>query len=152
MPDDQSQKGSNFWTSMPGILAGIAAVLTASGGLIALLKPGAPRLPTPDKSAVVGEPSRAPAGGEAAETSASPRKAAMSAGKMSAEEPGVERKGRNYKEIRTDDVQACIEACKTDVECRAVTFKRETKWCLMKDVAGTPADDKGSVSAMKVGP
>lgn len=36
-PDDEVKKGKPFWATLPGILAGIAGVFTAIGGLITVL-------------------------------------------------------------------------------------------------------------------
>jgi RNA polymerase sigma-70 factor (ECF subfamily) len=40
MGDDQDSKEKSFWTTLPGILTGLAAVITAVGGLLAVLATG----------------------------------------------------------------------------------------------------------------
>jgi hypothetical protein len=49
LPEPKKQKSTNFWTTLPGILTGCAALITAIAGLIAVL-PNATDTPEPPTS------------------------------------------------------------------------------------------------------
>ena len=51
MKEEGSNKDQSFWTTMPGILTGCAAMITAIGGLLAVLyTAGVLQPPTPAPS------------------------------------------------------------------------------------------------------
>lgn len=57
MPEEQNKP--NFWTTLPGILTGVAAVVTAIGGLILALHPSGSHASPQDKPAAQTEPAPA---------------------------------------------------------------------------------------------
>lgn len=48
MSDPGGEKKGNFWTTLPGILTGLAALITAIAGVIAVI----PKSPTPDDNGI----------------------------------------------------------------------------------------------------
>ena len=84
MPEPELEKKQNFWTTMPGILTGLAALLTAATGLWVAMGPH--DKPTPDEHpAAVSAPMQASAPG-AAQSAAAQQSPAANAAPMVAKD------------------------------------------------------------------
>jgi hypothetical protein len=53
VPEDPETRKASFWTSLGGILTGLAAVITAIAGLIAVFHPKTPETPEAGRAANV---------------------------------------------------------------------------------------------------
>jgi hypothetical protein len=67
------------------------------------------------------------------------------------EEPGVNRRGADYRHFMSDDLHRCQETCKGDTRCRAYSYNLDTRTCFLKSRAPEPSSDREVVSGVKQG-
>lgn len=65
-------------------------------------------------------------------------------------EPDTNRIGADYASFAASEVE-CRRRCRTDVNCRAYTFRRQSPWCWLKSQTQTPTFQAGYVSGVKGG-
>jgi PAN domain len=134
MPDADGKSGG-FWSSVPGVLTGMAALVTAVGGLIVVLH----KSPDPPKSpdAVV-----EPVGGK--EQDKRPRKP-----KMSKLELNTNRAGSDITSFAVANIEECLRQCMDDEKCKAISFQDKSGRCWLKGEAPARAQLVGYTSAVK---
>jgi PAN domain len=135
MPDADGKSGG-FWSSVPGVFTGMAALVTAVGGLIVVLH----KSPDPPKSpdAVV-----APA---AKEKDKRPRKP-----KMSKLELNTNRAGSDITSFAVANIEDCLKQCIDIEKCKAISFQDASRKCWLKGEAPARAHLVGYTSAVKEG-
>lgn len=153
MPDEQ--KPHSFWTTIPGILAGIAALLTAITGLYIAFRP-TPPVRQPD--------SAAPTVTASPHTAAKPQGTPKPADKIPdapvpSPRPQVHMSGLKDGEAylqadiysrATDSAVECAEICRSDSRCMAMTFIKSQKLCWIKGSVPATAASSDMVSARKL--
>ena len=147
---DQPARGG-FWTSFPGVLTGIAAVITASAGLFIALgpRPGDGQ-PTPQN-----QPANAPTLQTSSLTQ--PQKgsgetvgAAGSSGVMGPLEPGISYSQGDIYDRPAGSPEECVQLCSNDDRCRAVTYIISQQRCWLKDRVNPAQLSSDMISAKKL--
>ncbi len=67
------------------------------------------------------------------------------------EEPGVNRRGADYRHFMSEDLRRCQETCEGDTRCRAYSFNLDTRTCYLKAQAPAQSYDREVVSGVKQG-
>lgn len=67
------------------------------------------------------------------------------------EEPGVNRRGADYRHFMSEDLRRCQETCKGDTRCRAYSYNLDTRTCFLKAQTPEPSSDREVVSGVKQG-
>ncbi len=137
MPDDQKP---SFWTSIPGILTGFAALLTAIVGLMLALKPG-PTPPGPFVTPKLGETPRV--------ASPSPE-ISVPPPRMGQLMEGVAYLQADIYSRPTATAAQCSELCRSDPDCKAMTFIKSQQLCWIKNSIPGTASSPDMVSAKKL--
>jgi len=145
MSDDGKRSGG-FWTSVPGVLAGLAAVVTAgTGAYLALHQPPAPSpQPTPASPSNEARPAPTPS------PVVAPAPARFT-GPMGQLEPGLSYSGGDMYDRPSSSAQQCVQICANDDRCRAVTFIISQQRCWVKDRINVPQPSSDMVSSRKQG-
>jgi hypothetical protein len=139
MPDDQ--KPHSFWTSLPGVLTGIAALLTAIAGFVIVFKPSPPKY-TPPPVAVVAPP---PVGVPPAAPPVGPPPARM--GELV---DGLAYLQADIYSQASNSAADCAEVCRSDSRCQAMTFIKSQRLCWIKGSVPATAPSSDMVSAAKL--
>jgi hypothetical protein len=71
--------------------------------------------------------------------------------RMSATEEGFDRWGSDYKDFVASDVEECLRECIADARCKAISFNRDSRQCWMKNSHALRQDNRGFISAVKLG-
>jgi len=71
--------------------------------------------------------------------------------RMSELELDINRNGSDYKDFVAANIQGCLEACRKEDQCKAITFNKSSRQCWMKHVAPLRSNDSTYISAVKVG-
>ncbi|MFL6193244.1 MAG: PAN/Apple domain-containing protein [Thermoanaerobaculia bacterium] len=66
-------------------------------------------------------------------------------------EQGFNRKGSDYNQFRTEDLEVCRRACSRDRRCAAYTFNSIESLCYLKDSVPGQSRDSRTVSGVKSG-
>ena len=134
MSDNPKREGG-FWTSLPGVLAGLAAVVTAGTGLYLTLQQPSATAPTPN-------PIPRPAVGQ---DPTPPR----FTGPLGSLERGISYSGGDIYDRPASSAEQCSELCANDDRCRAVTFIVSQQRCWVKDRINPSQQSGDMVSARK---
>jgi uncharacterized protein YxeA len=70
---------------------------------------------------------------------------------MSEQEPNINRNGFDYKDFVAEGIEACLNACKKESQCKAITFTKSSRQCWMKSSVPARTDDNNYISGVKVG-
>jgi len=111
-----AESGKGFWSSFPGILTGIAGVIAAVGGLIALFNKPPPQPPFPSPPPIVTPGPQPP----------------------QPDKMGRLQEGINYDqadlpgERQTASAEACAELCLETPQCMAMTYVKSLRGCWLK--------------------
>lgn len=141
MSNDGSSSG--FWTSIPGILTGIAALITATAGLIALTKQ--PQNPNP---AHVGPQGPTPSGELPLPAIGSTGSATGPMGNL---QPGISYNQGDIYDRPAKSPAECSTLCYNDDRCVAMTFIVSQQRCWIKNQIGPIGQSQDMVSARKQG-
>jgi hypothetical protein len=76
---------------------------------------------------------------------------APSKGHMSEMEPDINRDGSDYKDFVAGSVAECLDACKQEEQCKAITFNKSSRQCWMKHSVPLRSNDSSYISAVKIG-
>lgn len=136
MSDDGNRSGG-FWTSIPGVLTGLAAVVTAGTGLYLALHQAPQSQPRPTRPSVT-----APT-----QISDSPR----FTGPMGPLEHGVSYSQGDLYDRAASSPEQCVQLCSNDDRCRAVTFIISQQRCWVKGTINAPQQSSDMISARKAG-
>jgi hypothetical protein len=132
---DQRAGGGGFWSSLPGILTGIAAVLTASAGLFLALGPSSTHIdPVPSD--------------QQPPTSISTNQPESSS--MGPLEPGISYSQGDMYDRPAASAEECVQLCTNDNRCRAVTFIISQQRCWLKDRVNASQPSSDMISARKL--
>ena len=71
--------------------------------------------------------------------------------RMSAPEPNINRNGGDYKDFVAQDLDACLKACESEDQCKAITFTKSSRQCWMKSTVPHRSDNSSFISAVKIG-
>jgi hypothetical protein len=71
--------------------------------------------------------------------------------RMSEPELNIDRNGGDYKDFVAVDIDACLQACEREDECKAITFDKSSRQCWMKKSVPLRIDNPRYISAVKVG-
>jgi len=139
MPDDN--KG--FWSTLPGVLTAVAALVTAGTGAFLALRgsnasPGGP--PASQQS-----PRQEPASTQAPE----PVQPERFTGPMGALEQGVSYSGGDIYDRPASSAEQCATLCANDDRCRAVTFIISQQRCWLKGSINPAQYSNDMISARK---
>jgi PAN domain len=137
MPDEP--KHGSFWSTIPGVLTGLAAIVSAGTGLYLATRPSTP----PHPSEFTGSP-----------VAQQPPPTATSTtqhltGPMGPLERGVSYNGGDLYDRPADNPEACAQLCANDDRCRAVTFIISQKRCWVKERINASAPSVDMVSSRK---
>lgn len=148
---DESKAG--FWSSLPGVLTAIAALITAgTGAFLALRQPGpdpGPQVSRQETAPPREQPSAAPttpAQGPASTPTAGPDRFT---GPMGALEAGISYSGGDLYDRQVSSAEECVTLCANDDRCRAVTFIISQQRCWVKGSINPPQPSGDMVSARK---
>ena len=146
MADDQKP---SFWTSIPGVLTAIAALVSAIAGLMLALRPSPTR---PD-------PFRTPSPVAPTHTEATPQNTRP--GVFVPPPPTMSRMGKLMDGVAylhadiysrsTATAADCSELCRSDPNCRAMTFVKSQRLCWIKNSVPGTTSSPDMVSAAKLG-
>jgi hypothetical protein len=67
------------------------------------------------------------------------------------EQWGLDRRGGDYTSFAARDLRQCQSQCLEQPQCRAYTFRRDTRECFLKSVVNSPRRDDGVVTGTKGG-
>lgn len=140
MPDDQ--KPHSFWTSIPGVLTGIAALLTAIAGLVIVFKPGPPKYTPPPSSVVAPSSVGLPP--------APPPVAPTPPARMGELVDGLAYLQADIYSQASNSAADCAEVCRSDSRCQAMTFIKSQRKCWIKGSVPETAASSDMVSAAKL--
>lgn len=132
-------EGNGFWSTVPGILTGLAGVIAAITGLYLAFRPAPPPtilLPSPPASAPGPVAAHDP-----------PPKPMM----------GPLQRGWNFDHNDIDaggwvsltSAEACSDLCYSRADCKAMTYVVSNKSCWLKYAAPTPTPNPDMISAVK---
>jgi len=133
MSGDDPKHGS-FWGTVPGILTGVAAILTAATGLYLATRspspppPVSPLPPPPPVNIVTTQHFTGP---------------------MGALEHGISYNGGDIYDRPAATPEACVQLCANDDRCRAVTFIISQNRCWVKDRVNASASSSDMISSRK---
>ena len=139
MPDDN--KG--FWSSLPGLLTAVAALVTAGTGAYLALRasnPSSSGAPASQQS-----PRQEPASTPLSE----PVKPERFTGSMGALEQGVSYSGGDIYDRPASSAEQCATLCANDDRCRAVTFIISQQRCWLKGSITSAQYSNDMISARK---
>ena len=131
----------SFWTTLPGILTGLAALVTAVGAIYFGANRGPqPAQVNPQNSSAVqpSQPEPEPV-------------VAKFTGHMGSLEPGISYSGGDIYDRPSHSPEECSNLCDNDDRCRAVTFIISQQRCWIKDRINAPEHSSDMVSARKGG-
>jgi hypothetical protein len=135
-----------FWTSLPGVLTGLAAMLTAIVSLYVAMRPS----PTPaDPANAASRTSINIPDTPTAPTSKSSAATERFTGPMGPLEHGVSYSGGDMYDRPASSAEDCVQLCSNDDRCRAVTFIISQQRCWLKDRVNAPAQSGDMISAIK---
>lgn len=143
----------SFWTTLPGILTGLAALVTAVGAIYF----GVTRTqqPTPiDSRTTVSFKSPRPEPSAQAKSQSNSQLSESSAiqkfiGPMGSLEPGVSYSGGDIYDRPSQSPEECAKLCFDDDRCRAVTFIISQQRCWIKNRVNANQQSSDMVSAQK---
>jgi hypothetical protein len=130
----QSNKQPGFWSSMPGILTGLAALLAAVAGLITVINrpPNQPHeqavAPTHEQAVVPAPPPPI----------------------MSVLEYDTNRPGSDITKVSVADIEECRKLCLANEQCKAISFLEASNLCWLKGSVPAKFQLVGFTSAVKV--
>ena len=129
MPRNAS-RGGGFWSTLPGVLTGVAAVLTAGTAAIVTIRQV-----------------NAPHGVNAPASELSPYSRAT--GAMGPLEPGISYNQGDLYDRPASSAEECARLCYNDDRCRAMTFIISQQRCWIKNQVNPAAASSDMVSARK---
>ena len=132
----EERNNGSFWSTLPGLLTAIAAIITAGTGAYLALRTSHTRQ-TGDQT--VG-PSPVP-------TPATPH----FTGPMGALEHGISYSGGDLYDRPAASAEQCAQLCANDDRCRAVTFIISQQRCWIKGAINPTQQSPDMVSARKQG-
>src|ERR1017187_6704656 len=134
MPDvELGKKQPGFWSSIPGVLTGLAALVAAIGGLVLALRPVPPKAPIAVEAPSVSV------------TSPPSHKA-----RMSVLEYNTNRGGSDLTKLVVADIDDCLNRCIAKEECKAISFLEAEKTCWLKGEVPPRGELQGFTSAVKI--
>ena len=136
MPDEP--RHGSFWSTIPGVLTGLAAIITAGTGLYLAARSSPSQHQTGGAPAAVAE--------QAAKT---PTPTAGHTGQMGPLENGISYNGGDLYDRPADNADACVQLCANDDRCLAVTFIISQKRCWVKDRVNASAQSGDMISSRK---
>lgn len=135
-----SKSGSSFWSSLPGVLTAVAALVTAvTGAWVAMghRSDSGPALPAAGGGAAI------------AAISGHPKRVVV----MGPLEEGVNRQGMDFSAVAPSAAnrELCAEMCRINEQCRSMTYVISQKTCWLKSGVPEPKPPGGPdyVSAVK---
>ena len=137
MPEDSKQR--SFWTSLPGVLTGLAAVVTAGTGLYLALDSVARQHPKPSDQPPPSTP-----------TLSAPSASGGFTGPMGPLEPGVSYSGGDLYDQPAETAEFCAQLCANDNRCAAVTFIISQKRCWLKNRINPPQQSSDMISSRRL--
>lgn len=144
MLDEPKHRG--FWSTVPGLLMGLAAIVSAATGLYLATRPTPQPQPRPQPHQVDPTPSVV----VPAPLSATPTATASKfTGPMGPLEHGLSYNGGDIYDQSADTPEACVHFCTNDDRCRAVTFIISQKRCWVKNQLNASAQSGDMISARK---
>jgi hypothetical protein len=135
-----SNEGKGFWSSIPGILTGLAAVIGAIAGLYVAFKPGSAPITPPQNHPIASTTNDGV-------TPASRPQSLM----------GPLEHGWNYDHNDLDpngwlsvaSADACSDLCYARTDCKAMTYVVSNKSCWLKYAVPSPTQNTDMISAVK---
>jgi hypothetical protein len=158
---------NSFWMTLPGILTGVAAVITAAGAIyLGVRNTPQPTQPTVTQSAT--QPSAQPqptstqgTSQPPAQTPAKPQEPNSQSqptgtppsqkftGQMGPLERGISYSGGDMYDRPSQSPEECSKLCFNDDRCRAATFIISQQRCWLKNQVNAPQQSSDMVSARK---
>ena len=142
MSDDGKRSGG-FWTSVPGVLTGAAAIVTAITGLFVALH----QIPSQPQPSI---PAPRPPESTAAPAS-SPVSTSGFTGPMGPLEREISYSGGDMYDRPANSPEQCVQLCANDDRCRAVTFIVSQQRCWVKNNVNAPQQSSDMISSRKQG-
>ena len=156
-----NENRNSFWTTLPGILTGLAALVTAVG----VIYFGSTRSPQPTPA-----DSRTSAALQSSQSQPQPEPHAQAkpqpindyqppeptavpkfTGPMGSLEPGISYSSGDIYDRPSRSPEECSKLCFNDDRCRAVTFIISQQRCWIKNQVNAPQQSSDMVSARKEG-
>jgi len=135
MSDDGNRSGG-FWTSIPGVLTGVAALVTAVTGLYLALHQTPHPAPHDPRQSSETVPKQV-------------RGADGFNGPMGPLERGVSYSGGDLYDRPASSAEQCVQLCRNDDRCRAITFIISQQRCWVKGSINPPQQSSDMISARK---
>ncbi len=136
----------SFWTTLPGILTGLAALITAVGAIYFGNKRDTPPI-AQQQAQTQSEPKTSSATQVPLPPQPSP--AEKFTGPMGPLESGVSYSGGDIYDRPTHSPEECSKLCDNDDRCIAVTFIISQQRCWLKNKVNAPQQSSDVVSAQK---
>ena len=144
----QNNGGSGgFWSSIPGILTGIAALITAVAGILVLTRQSPSPNPTPTPAAPRDQTPRA----ETPQRPRVPNERARATNQMGSLQPGISYNQGDIYDRPAKSPEECSTLCYNDDRCVAMTFIISQQRCWIKNQIGPIGQTQDMVSARKQG-
>ena len=140
MANDSTKGG--FWSTVPGILTGLAALIGACTALYVAFKP-VPQPNRPDPGVVMPTPRPTPV------PTPVPRPTPVVYGPMGPLERGISYNQGDIYDRPSSSPEQCSQLCYNDNRCRAMTFIISQQRCWIKDRVLATAQSSDMVSAVK---
>ncbi|MEJ0087935.1 MAG: PAN domain-containing protein [Pseudomonadota bacterium] len=143
---DTSSSKSGFWSTLPGILTGTAALIAAITGIIVAMRHpiNQPQI-TPEQRPVASQPaSMNPPAPDP--VSSGP----TFAGTMGPLENGISYNQGDLYDQPSSSAEQCSNICYNDNRCVAVTFIKSQQRCWVKNKIGTPMQSSDMISARRL--
>jgi hypothetical protein len=137
MPDEP--RHGSFWSTIPGVLTGLAAIISAGTGLyLAARASNSQHQSEGPPAAVAQKPAAQPAS-----------TAEHFTGPMGPLENGISYNGGDLYDQSAESADACAQLCANDDRCRAVTFVISQKRCWVKNHVNGSAQSSDMISSRK---
>jgi hypothetical protein len=140
---DEGKPSGGFWSTLPGILTGLAAVIAAITTAVVATRSNPTPTPQPVPAAY-----QAPEQTPAATPTANP--VVTATGPMGALQPGTSYNQGDIYDRPASSAEECSTMCYNDNRCRAMTFIISQQRCWIKDkVTGDVGHSPDMVSALR---
>lgn len=146
-----ADEGKSFWTTLPGVLTGLAAVIAAVTGLYLALKP-APNVPVPSGGGT-GTGTVTPTEPKPTFTTPTTRYATPPPPppdtKMGPLQRGISYNQGDIYDRPATSAEECSRLCYNDNRCKAMTFIISQQRCWIKDRVNPTAQSSDMISAVR---